>query len=164
MQNSPACEYFRKLMVKFSPYEQTSIHWYEAIIQEAIPLETTGLLQVHSYTSFAQIPLKDTAITVTDSNGDAIAMALTNRSGLLDNPISIPTPPFQDSQQPTNGTKPFTTVNLYARIPGYEEIFVKNVQIFPDTITVQNLEMIPLSEFPETWNKGESFDITAQNL
>lgn len=125
---------------------------------------SSGLLQIHSYTSFAQIPLKDTAITVTDTNGDAIAMRLTNRSGLLDIPISIETPAFRQSQQPNNGPKPFASVNIYARLPGYEEIFIKNVQIFPNITTVQNLEMIPLSEFPESWIRGESFDIPGQNL
>ena len=157
-------EYFHCAKVTLSPHKDFRIHWYEAIFQEAIRLDTSGSLQIHSYTSFAQIPLKDTAVTVTDTNGDAIAMRLTNRNGMLDTPIVIQTPDLSQTQQPISGAKPFTSIDIYARLPGYEEIFIKNVQIFANTTTVQNLEMIPLSEFPESWNQGESFDIPSQNL
>ena len=54
-----------------------------------IQLPATGYLQVHAYASYAQIPLKDVAVTVTDSLGSAIAMRLTNSSGQLDAPIEI---------------------------------------------------------------------------
>ena len=127
-------------------------------------MSATGYLQVHAYTSFAQIPQKDTAVTITDKSGAAIAMRLTNRSGLLDTPIAITVPDLEASQSPNTGIIPFSTVNLYARNTGYEEIFVENVQIFPDTVTLQNLELIPLSEFPQQWNKGEQFETQAQNL
>ena len=52
-------------------------------------LSATGYIQVHAYTSNAQIPLKDVAVAVTDASGAGIALRLTNRSGLLDNPIEI---------------------------------------------------------------------------
>ena len=45
-----------------------------------------------------------------------------------------------------------------------EEIIVDNVQVFPGVITDQDLELIPLSEFPDSWNKAEIFDTPAQNL
>lgn len=127
-------------------------------------LSATGYLQVHAYTSFAQIPLKDVAVTVTDKSGAAIAMRLTNRSGLLDAPVEISVPDLSASQSPNTGLIPFTVVDLYARYRGYEEITAENIQIFADTVTLQNLEMIPLSELPDKWNKAELFDTPAQNL
>lgn len=129
-----------------------------------IDLSAQGTLQVHAYTSNAQIPLKDVAITVTDAGGSAIAMRLTNRSGLLDIPVIIEVPDLSASQTPNTGIIPYATVKMYARIENYEEIDVEGIQIFPNTITVQNLEFIPLAEFPAKWNKTSLFDTQTQNL
>lgn len=104
------------------------------------------------------------AITITDAGGSAIAMRLTNRSGLLDLPIPIEVPDISASLSPNTGIIPFSVVNMYARIEDYEEIDVDRIQIFPNTVTVQNLEFIPLAEFPAKWNKTETFDTRAQNL
>ena len=127
-------------------------------------LSAIGYLQIHAYTSKAQIPLKDVALTLTDLSGSAFAMRLTNRSGQLDDPLAIEVPDLSASQSPNTGVIPFASVNLYARLENFEEIEVEHVQVFADTITVQNLEMIPLSELPGNWNKAEIFDIPAQNL
>lgn len=129
-----------------------------------IILAATGYLQVRAYASTALIPLKDVAILITDPNGAVIANRLTNRNGLLDAPIPITVPDRSESLQPSAGSVPFAKINLYARLEGYEEIEAENVQLFADTITVQNLEMIPLSEFPENRNLVEIFDTPEQNL
>lgn len=127
-------------------------------------MSASGLIQVHAYTSIAQIPLKDVAITVTDDRGNAIAMALTNRSGQLDEPIRISTPDREESLQPNATQQPFTTVNLKARLSDYEMIEIESLQVFAGTITDQNLEMIPLAEFPDSWNKSEIFQTNQQLL
>ena len=134
------------------------------LIEEAIHLSASGYIQVHAYTSFAQIPLKDVAVTVTDTDGAAIAMRLTNRSGTLNEPIEIAVPNLSASQSPNTGVIPFAVVDLYARLENYEEIHVERLQIFADTVTDQNLEMIPLAELPEKWNQAEIFYTPAQNL
>lgn len=127
-------------------------------------MPNTGYIQVHTYTSYAQIPLQDVAITVTDTNGSAIAMRLTNRSGQLDAPIEVETPNRSGSLSPNASIIPFARVNIYARLNGYEAIEAENVQIFADTVTLQNLEMIPLSELPNRWDKTEIFNTPPQNL
>jgi len=129
----------------------------------AIPLSATGYIQVHAYTSYAQLPLKDVAIVVTAPDGTAIAMALTNRSGLI-TPIEIPVPDKADSLAPDSPEKPFATVNLYARLRGYEQIEAENIQVFAETTTYQNLEMIPLSELSGSWDQTVIFDTPPQNL
>ncbi len=91
-------------------------------------------------------------------------MRLTNRSGLLDTPVEIVVPDRSASLSPNTGIIPYATVNLYARLENYEEIHADNVQIFADTITNQNLAMIPLSELPENWNKAEEFITPSQRL
>ena len=127
-------------------------------------MPSTGYIRIHAYQSKAMIPLKDVAVTVTDTSGAAIAMRLTNRSGTLDQPIAIAVPDLSASQSPNSGIIPFTVVNLYARSQDYEEIIVENMQVFPDTVTDQNLAMIPLSELPQYWNQAEIFNTPAQNL
>ena len=126
-------------------------------------MPATGYIQVHAYSSFAQLPLQEVAVSVTSSDGTAIAMVLTDRSGRIA-PIAIPVPDRAASQTPDTGQIPFTTVDLQARLKGYEQIFIKRLQVFADTTTDLQLEMIPLSELPGTWDKGETFDTPPQNL
>ena len=124
----------------------------------------TGYIQTHAYASDARIPLQGVAVTITDTDGSAIAMRLTNRSGLLDAPIPITVPDLSAGLSPDTGVTPFTAVNLYARLNAYETIEVENLQVFPNTVTLQNLEMIPLAELPESWNKAEILNTPPQNL
>ena len=126
-------------------------------------MSATGYLQVRAYASAAQIPLKDVAVTITAADGTAIAMALTDRSGRIAS-IAIPAPDIDFSQSPDPGEIPFSTVTMHARLQGYEQITAENIQIFADTITDQELEMIPLSELPSQWSKAEVFDTPPQQL
>lgn len=122
-----------------------------------------GYIQVRAYASFAQIPLEDVAITVTATDGTALAMRLTDKNGKIV-PIEIPTPELSDSQSPGSPEAPFTSVILHARLRGYEQIKVDDLQVFADTVTLQNLEMIPLSELPNQWDQSETFQTPPQNL
>lgn len=107
--------------------------------------------------------MEKVAVTVTATDGTAIAMRLTDRSGKIE-PIALTVPDKSESQSPDPPEKPFTSVNLHARLRGYEQITVENLQVFADTVTDQDLIMIPLSELPESWNKSELFDTPPQNL
>ena len=126
-------------------------------------MSATGYIQVRAYTGRAGYPLQDVAVTVTASDGTAIAMRLTDRSGRI-TPIALPVPDRQESQQPDPPETPFAVVNLYARKKGFEMIENESLQVFPGTVTDQNLEMIPLAELPESWNKREIFVTPPQNL
>lgn len=128
-----------------------------------IILPDTGYIQVSAYTSKARFPLKDVAISVTASDGTLIAMRLTDRSGRIE-PIAIPVPDRTESLSPDTSEIPFTRVNLYARLPGYIQIENEDLQVFSGTVTDQNLEMIPLSELPESWGEKELFITPRQNL
>lgn len=126
-------------------------------------LPSTGYIQVRAYTSTAQFPLKDVAITITSSDGTAISMGLTDRSGKI-RPVAIPVPDRSESQSPDPPERPYTVVNLYARKKGYEQVESENLQVFAGTTTLQNLEMIPLSELPGSWDQTVIFDTPPQNL
>jgi len=127
-------------------------------------LPDKGYIQVHAYTGNAQIPLQNVSVAITDTGGSAIALRLTNRSGMLDTPVPIEVPSLSAGQTPDTGIIPFSVVNLYARLENFEQIEIENLQIFPNTITDQNLELIPLSEFPDQWTKTEIFNTPPQNL
>ena len=122
----------------------------------------TGYIQVYAYTSKARIPLKNVSVMITDKNNSAIRMGLTDRSGKF-GPISISVPNRAESLTP-GAAEPFVHVNIHARLENYEQIEAENVQVFAGTVTIQNFEMIPLSEFPEQWTKTEYFDTPNQNL
>ena len=121
-----------------------------------------GFLRARAYTSRARIPLEDVAVAITDPSGKLVALRLTNESGLTD-PVTLEVPDFSESQQPEEG-KPYATVHLTARLNGYEQIEVSGVQVFAETMTLQDLEMIPLSEYPNRFDKAEYFDTPPQNL
>ena len=126
-------------------------------------MSSIGYIQVRAYTSYARLPLKDVAVTVTSPDGTAIAMRLTDRNGKI-LPIEVPVPDKSESQQPEPGEKPFTNVNLYARLAGFEQVDAEDLQVFADTITVQDLEMVPLSELPNQFDQSVRYRTPPQNL
>ena len=128
-----------------------------------INLASTGYITVHAYTSYARLPLQDVAVSITAADGTAIALRTTDRSGQI-RPIPIPVPDRDLSLSPDPNEKPFTNINLYARLKGYEQMEFENLQIFADVTTNQDLEMIPLSELPGRWDQLAIFDTPPQNL
>ena len=122
-----------------------------------------GYIDVLAFTSVAQIPIENVAITVTAADGTALAMRLSDRNGSV-SPIPIPVPERSAGTAPDSGVLPFTPVNLYARAEGFEQIENENLQVFPNTVTRLNLEMIPLSELPSSWDKTIRYDTPKQNL
>lgn len=126
-------------------------------------MPSTGYIQVHAFTSLARLPLEDVTITITAEDGTAIAMRLTDKSGKI-SPVEVPVPDIAAGLRPDTGEVPFTAVNLYARKKGFEQIESEGLQVFPDTITDQDLQMIPLSELPASRNKREIFLNPPQNL
>ena len=126
-------------------------------------MSSIGYIQVRAYTSYARLPLKDVAVTVTSPDGTAIAMRLTDRNGKI-LPIEVPVPDKKESQQPEPGEKPFTNVNLYARLAGFEQVDAEDLQVFADTITVQDLEMVPLSELPNQFDQSVRYRTAAKSL
>ena len=126
-------------------------------------MSATGYITLRAYTSTAQFPLQNVAVVVTAEDGTAIAMRLTDRNGLIQ-PIEIPVPDKNESLSPDPGERPFAIVNLYARRKGYEQVESENLQVFADTTTNQNLEMIPLAELPDAWDQNVVYFTPPQNL
>ena len=121
-----------------------------------------GYIQVKAYTSRAQLPVEDAAVSVVDDQGRLLGLRTTDSSGLT-TPIRLEVPDLSESQSPGKG-KPFVTVNLYARAEDYEQVLVRGVQVFADVTTTQQLQFIPLAELPGSWNRVEIIDTPPQNL
>ena len=126
-------------------------------------MSATGYITLRAYTSTAQFPLQNVAVVVTAEDGTAIAMRLTDRNGLIQ-PIEIPVPDKNESLSPDPVERPFAIVNLYARRKGYEQVESENLQVFADTTTYQNLEMVPLAELPDAWDQNVVYFTPPQNL
>lgn len=123
-----------------------------------------GRIQVHAFASRAQIPLRDVAVAIVGTDGSVISLGLTNRNGLLDAPVEVAVPEASASQSPDTGIVPYTRVNIYARLENFEQIEANDVQVFPGITTLQELEMVPLSELPDLWNQSEIYNTPSQNL
>lgn len=126
-------------------------------------MSATGYIQVKAYTSRARIPLADVSVTITGADQSLLGLRLTDESGITQR-LDVTVPELSQSQQPEPGAVPFTTVNLYARKNNYEQIEIHGLQVFADTVTLQELTMIPLSELPGNWEQAEIFDTPPQNL
>ena len=126
-------------------------------------MSSKGYLQIWAYASNARYPLEDVAVTVTDYDGRALAMALTNSSGKIP-PIEIEVPAKSESESPNPPEIPYERVNLYAHARGYEQVYAEDIQIFADTTTNQELKMIPLSEYPELYDQNALYITPPQNL
>ena len=124
-------------------------------------MSATGYIRARAYESYAQFPLKDVAITITAIDGTAIAMRVTDRNGQIQ-PIEIPVPDLTESQSPYPPERPYTLINIYAHLKGYEQVEAENVQVFANTVTNQDLMLIPLSELPNRWDQTVIFDTPPQ--
>ena len=125
-------------------------------------MSAVGYIQATAYASKARLPLEDVAVSVVDDEGRLLGLRTTDSSGRT-TPIRLTVPDRSESQSPGQ-QKPFVTVNLYARAEGYEQILVRGIQVFADTVTNQELQMVPLSELPGSWKQVEVFDTPPQNL
>lgn len=122
-----------------------------------------GFIQVHVYTSGAQIPLPGTAIAIIGQDGTLLAARLTNESGQIQ-PVAISVPAAADSRNPDFKGQPFTTVTIRAQHPSYEQIQVDQAQVFAGVVTLQPLEMVPISQNPSMLDRVEYFEVPPQNL
>ena len=126
-------------------------------------MSATGYIRASAYESDARLPLMDVAITITAQDGTAIAMGLTDRNGQFPT-VEIPVPDLKDSQSPDPPEQPYAVVNLHANLRGYEQIEAENLQVFPGTVTDQDLMMVPLSELPNRWDQTIIYTTPPQNL
>lgn len=126
-------------------------------------MASVGYINVHAYTSYAQIPLQDVAVEITAKDGTMLALRLTDKNGRI-TPVALPVPDRAESQKPNPDEIPYALVNLYAYKENYEVIEVEDLQVFAATTTTQDLEMIPSAQFPDSEEGNMEIDTPPQDL
>ena len=126
-------------------------------------MSAIGYIQARAFTSSAQIPLRDVTVIITAPDETAIAMRVTDRSGLIA-PIEIPVPDLSESQDPGSPERPYALVNMYAYRNNFGVFESRNIQVFADTTTFQNIMLIPLSQLPSGTEDSMNVTTPPQNL
>ena len=115
----------------------------------------TGYMIVRVTTARGAIPLEGAVVTVSDylgedvkDRGNAIYTLTTNSSGLTDK-FTLPAPPRALSLSPGNG-KSYLTYNIAVTKDGYYQQNYINAPVFEGITSIQNADMIPLSDNGQT--------------
>ncbi len=114
-----------------------------------------GLLRVNVFLSNIGYPAKNVTVTITDSeSGEIVEQLLTNSEGQIP-PIRLPAPPLENSQSSTM-PRPFSQYDVNAYLDGYDNSFIRNVQIYPESTAIQNISLVPLYDnifipYPTLW-------------
>ncbi len=125
----------------------------------------SGKLMIRTYASGMSIPIKDANVIITDSNGERtlLAFEVTNGDGKTTT-LEVPTPAFEESRNDQNEGTPFSSVDVRVEKDGYGIVLIKNVQIFADQFSEQNVELTPLPEFSRYDEYNKVYTVTPQNL
>ncbi len=115
----------------------------------------TGYMIVRVTTARGAIPLEGATVTVSDylpedekERGNAIYTLTTKSSGLTDK-FALPAPPRALSMSPGNG-KSYLTYNIAVAKDGYYQQNYINAPVFEGITSIQNADMIPLSDNGQT--------------
>ena len=108
----------------------------------------TGGLQLNVTTLGRLYPVKDALVTVftgEPQNMTVIETGVTDESG-KSGVFNLKTPDAAQSQQANDGgTAPYARYNVSVRSDGYVEQIAMNVPVFSGVISVQGIDLLPLS-------------------
>lgn len=129
-------------------------------------MAATGTILTRVFTSRAQIPVAGATVAFTQRSTEGrhtlLALRVTGANGRTQ-PVRVSTPDPSASESPGT-TEPFAVCDIWVESPGYELLVVENVQIFPDTQTLQELELIPLPEQSANLLPEDPVNVPPQNL
>lgn len=109
-------------------------------------MPTSGSLMIRTFLSTAQLPVPDATVIVYTTSPDQKklikSILVTDESGVA-GPITLPA---SDSLGLTPGAPvPFTDYQLIVEHPDFQLAAFRDLQIFSDVETVQDVPLIPLS-------------------
>ena len=104
-----------------------------------------GRLIVRVRTGEGLIPVEGAPVTIT-KDGKIFAVTASDSSGNTEI-IEIPTPPKSASLSPEYAGLPYTTVFIEVDKDGFYNGQYIEVPVFPDVLTVQPVNLLPLPEF-----------------
>lgn len=127
----------------------------------------TGGMQINVTTLRGLYPVKNALVTIFTGNGDnmtVIETDITDESG-KSGVFNLKTPPVAESQQAENGGLiPYANYNISVRSDGYVEQIAMNVPVFSGVISVQGIDLIPISAAgghtnPQVIQEGNNYDL-----
>jgi hypothetical protein len=102
----------------------------------------SGGLKIQIFRGDEVAPIDNADITVstvgTPENATQFK-AKTDSSGVT-NDIELNAPPFENSQEPS-GKEPYSLVDLNIESPGFNNVIIKGVQIYPDRTALQRINL-----------------------
>ena len=127
-----------------------------------------GSLIVFVTTARMAIPIKNAGVSVFEVNSKKLlGFRRSNEEGKTD-VFEIETPDTDLSLSPQNSEnvreEPFRVVDVQIDHPMYQSILIEDVQIFPGRESIQNADLIPLSEYENPQDSTSTFPIPPQNL
>ena len=124
-----------------------------------------GQIIVNVYTSRSQIPLQDAFVSVTSGQTPDVKLLgfrTTNQNGATES-LDIDAPELELSLSPTD-QKAYTICDIKVTHPLYYTMIIKDVQVFANTETLQDVELIPLEENSKPEDRSMTQTIPSQNL
>lgn len=115
---------------------------YQEYIRDQVNI---GYLKVNATTESGVIPVPDVKITISKPLGNNFffsQVAFTDSNGETP-PVPLPTRSIELSTTPEFPV-PYTIWNITAEAPGYYDIIVYDVPIFPNVTTTQSFNLIPI--------------------
>ncbi|MBQ9461128.1 MAG: peptidoglycan-binding protein [Clostridia bacterium] len=104
------------------------------------PNDSYGVLRINTFLQNIAYPADNARVVISYPQGDVIAEYNANEEGQLP-PIRLPSPPL-DYSQDYDRPRPFSQYDVTASLPGYNDVSISNVQIYPDTTAVQNIGFV----------------------
>ncbi len=114
-----------------------------------------GTLQVNAFLGTVAQPAEGATVRIYDASQDMTLEELTtDASGQLP-PVSLPAPPLDYSMSPDQ-PRPFNEYTLQVTREGAQQAVINNVQVYPDSVAIQNVALRPAYQiidipYPTLW-------------
>ncbi|WP_313524348.1 peptidoglycan-binding protein [Anaerotignum sp.] len=105
----------------------------------------TGLFEMSTYLTNIGKPAEGATVSIINpDNNEVIDEVKTDALGQIP-PIILPAPPLEYSME-YDMPRPFNQYNVKVTLPDYNDANINNVQIYPDTIAIQQVSLTPKFE------------------
>lgn len=124
-------------------------------------LTEKGLLQIGTLGADIGRPLSNVMIRITPTGdkSNVIEQVISDSSGMTPT-VALPAPPVAYSKFSVN-QKPYGEYDISVIAEGYQQVYVEGIQILPDTMSYQNVNLSPASTFG---NQAETIKIAEHTL
>ena len=119
--------------------------------QESDPTPPEGELRISVISDVGLIPIENATVTISyTGNPQQPLMTLTTNENGQTPPVKLPAPDLEYSLEPEQLVQPYSEYNITVTAEGYEPVLVSGSEIFADELSLQPVQMNPLSETGDT--------------